>query len=212
MTDSCLAQLGNSYIDLCTKVKPGDILAFATCDVPANVVKWATKSRYVHVAIVLSVTTNNEHPDPVLIAESHINLSLPSEGTGKKQLGVQFQRLSQRIVACDGSVWWAALKKPLTEDGLGKMRNWLRDVETRAVPYDFPQAVKAGLEVLEDVGLGSQPDFKALFCSELVTRALQISGCVNEAINPSEQTPGDVMGFDCLQAPVLLKTRTEQRL
>ncbi|MEA5467081.1 hypothetical protein [Leptothoe sp. PORK10 BA2] len=199
MTDFCLAQLGDIYLDLCTKVKPGDVLAFATRDLPANVVKWATKSSYVHVAIVLSVTTNNEHPDPVLIAESHINMSLPSEGTGKKQLGVQFQRLSQRMVSCDGAVWLAALKKPLSQDGLDKMRSWLHDVEVRAVPYDFPQAVKVGIEVLNEVGLGNRPDYKALFCSELVTRALQIAGCVEESVNPSAQTPGDVMEFDCLQ-------------
>ncbi len=137
MTDSYLKQLGDSYINLCTQIKPGNVLAFATFDLPAHVVKWATHSGYVHVAIVLSVTTNSKHPDPVLIAESHINMSLPSEGTGKKQLGVQFQRLSQRIVTCDGSVWWAALKKPLNKGGLEKMRSWLRDVEARAVPLSI---------------------------------------------------------------------------
>lgn len=210
MTDSCLARLGGSYINLCTKVKPGDVLAFATHSLPGNVVKWATRSRYVHVAIVLSVTTTHEHPDPILIAESHINMSLPSEGTGKKQLGVQFQRLSQRMVACEGSVWLAALKQPLKQDGLVKMRRWLRDVEARAVPYDFPQAVKAGIEVLDDIGLGNRPDFKALFCSELVTRALQIAGCVEASVNPSEQTPRDVMAYDCLDTPLLLHTGTDK--
>ena len=210
MTDFCLTQLGEPYINLCAQIKPGDVLAFATCDLPANVVKWATHSPYVHVAIVLSVTTNNEHPDPVLIVESHINVSIPSEGTGKKQLGVQFQRLSQRIVSCTGSVWWAALKTPLSENSLDKMRNWLRDIEARAVPYDFSQAVKAGIEVLDDVGLGNRPDFNALFCSELVTRALQIANCVDASVNPSEQTPADVMGFDCLQAPVLLSSGSKK--
>ncbi|MBT9317003.1 hypothetical protein [Leptothoe spongobia] len=204
MTDSCLKQLGDSYIDLCTQIKPGDVLAFATCDLPANVVKIATQSCYVHVAIVLSVTTQAEHPDPILIAESHINMSLPSEGTGKKQLGVQFQRLSQRVVSCTGSVWWAALKKPLSKGGLDKMRSWLRDVEAKAVPYDFPQAVGAGVDILDSAGLSNQPDFNALFCSELVTRALQIADCIDDSVNPSEQTPADVMGFDCLQDPVLL--------
>lgn len=212
MTDSCLAQLGDVYLDLCTKVKPGDVLAFATCDLPAHVVKLATHSCYVHVAIVLSVTTNNDHPDPVLIAESHINMTLPSEGTGKKQLGVQFQRLSQRMVGCNGTVWWAALKKPLSKGGLGKMRSWLRDVETNAVPYDFYQATKVGIGALDKVGLGNRPDFKALFCSELVTRALQIAGCIDGAVNPSDQTPGNVMEFDCLKEPVLLRAGAKERI
>lgn len=212
MTDSCLAQLGDSYIELCTNVKPGDVLAFATHDLPASVVKLATNSCYVHVAIVLSVTTKNGHPDPVLIAESHINMTLPSEGTGKKQLGVQFQRLSQRMVTCNGTIWWAALKKPLSEPGLEKMRSWLQDVEAKAVPYDFYQAVKVGVDILDEVGLGNRPDFKALFCSELVTRALQIAGCIDESVNPSDQTPGDVMEFDCLEEPILLRAGAKEKI
>ena len=207
MTDSCLSRVlasGRSYLDLCQQVKPGDVLAFSGDDVPSSVVKIATQSCYVHVAIVLSVDWSARHEDPILIAESHIDLSLPSEGSGKIQLGVQFQRLSNRITAAQGPVWWAPLRAPLFQHQLNQMRAWLHQVEAEGVPYDFPQAVGAGVDILDRAGLSNRPDFEALFCSELVTRALQIAKIVGPGVNPSETTPADVMQFSCLQAPVLI--------
>jgi hypothetical protein len=44
-----------------------------------------------------------------------------------------------------------------------------------------------------------------LFCSELVTCALQLAGVVDETLNPSAQTPADVMEFSCFQEPVLIQ-------
>lgn len=116
------------------------------------------------------------------------------------------------MVAYNGTFWWAALKKPLNKHGLEQLRSWLRDIESKAVPYDFYQAIKVGVGALDEVGLGNRPDFKALFCSELVTRALQIAGCVDGAVNPSDQTPGNVMGFDCLEEPVLLRAGAKERI
>ncbi|MBE9069822.1 hypothetical protein IQ260_24575 [Leptolyngbya cf. ectocarpi LEGE 11479] len=207
MADSCLSRVlasGRSYLDLCQQIQPGDVLAFSGCDVPSSVVKMATQSCYVHVAIVLSVDWTAHHEDPILIAESHIDISLPSEGSGKTQLGVQFQRLSNRIMAAQGPVWWAPLRVPLLKHQLTQMRAWLHQIEAQGVPYDFPQAVGAGVDILDDAGLSNQPDFEALFCSELVTRALQIANIVAPEVNPSEKTPADVMQFSCLKKPILI--------
>jgi hypothetical protein len=189
-------------------IKPGDIIAFSGTDIPSDVVKIATHSHYVHVAIVFAVT-RSKHPDQtILIAESHIDTSLPSLGTGKPILGVQFHWLSQRF-NLPGPIWWAALKQPLHPDRLMQMQTWLNNLEQQRVPYDFLHAIKAGIEAMIPevplVALDRLPDDHAFFCSELVTRALQIAGAIAPDLNPADQTPAEVMQFPCFQAPILIK-------
>jgi hypothetical protein len=192
------------FAGLCARVKPGDVIAFSGCDIPSEVVKLATRSEYVHVAIVLGQQLNSEGIPDILITESHIDISLPSLGTGKRTLGVQIQWLSKRLAQCEGSVWWAALKQPLDQAGVGVMQAWLHDQEQHQVPYDFVQAIGAGLNAIDHIEILSKSDTKALFCSELVTCALQLAGALNHELNPAEQTPVDVMGFPCFKAPVLI--------
>jgi hypothetical protein len=193
-----------NYALIRQQIKPGDVIAFSGTDLPSGVVKIAMKSHYVHVAIVLSVDTCNLEGDTALIAESHIDISLPSVGTGQRILGVQLQWLSHRLLACDSSVWWVALKTPLTVESTIKMQTWLREIEQQRVPYDFLQAMGVGLDAL-GIEVDNLANYSALFCSELVTRALQIAGVVDETINPSEQTPVDVMQFLCFKEPILIK-------
>lgn len=69
------------------------------------------------------------------------------------------------------------------------MQAWLLEAEKQRIPYDFPQAIATGLPLLERIGLEIPEDYSALFCSELVTHALQLAGVLDETINPSEQTP-----------------------
>lgn len=199
--------LGLEYENIRTLMKPGDVIAFSGKDIPSAVVKLGTRSRYVHVAIVLCV--NHFHPcgDSVLIAESHIDSSLPSVGTGECILGVQTQWLSHRLATCQGPVWWAALKSPLTDAGMLNMQTWLYAVEQQRIPYDFVQAVGAAVDCLDCIGLTNPTNYDYLFCSELVTRSLQLAGVIDESINASEQTPVDVMSFPCFKEPVLIKSR-----
>jgi hypothetical protein len=199
----------SSDID-CSKIRPGDVIAFSGTDLPSDVVKLATRSHYVHVAIVFAVMAAKNPDQTILIAESHIDTSLPSLGTGQRGMGVQFHWLSQRL-ALPGPVWWAGLRQPLAGDRLMKMQSWLNTLEQQRVPYDFVQAIKVGLDALIPDGLEppkalqNLPSEHAFFCSELVTRSLQIAGVVDPTINPAAQTPAEVMTFDCLQPPVLLK-------
>lgn len=189
---------------LCSQIKPGDVIAFSGVDAPSTVVKLATRSEYVHVAIVLSIKQQS-FSDPILIAESHIDTSLPSVGTGEPLLGVQTQWLSKRLATVHGPVWWAALKVRPSSDRLRKMQTWLLNLEQRQVPYDFPQAIAAGMPILDWLNVEIPTDYSALFCSELVTRALQIAGILEEQVNPSAQTPTDVMNFSCFKPLVLIQ-------
>ncbi len=187
-----------TYQEIRSRIKPGDVIAFSGKDIPSGVVKLATQSCYVHVAIVVWCDRKN-----ILIAESHVDWSLPSVGTGDRGLGVQLQWLDDRIATQNAPIWWAALKKPLEESGLSRMRQWVQDIENQKIPYDFVQAIGVGLEF---VGLKvNQQDDRAYFCSELVTCALQLAGAVDKTLNPAQQTPAHVMGFDCFEGAIVIK-------
>ncbi|MBL1176438.1 hypothetical protein [Pantanalinema sp. GBBB05] len=198
------------YAQIRDRLKPGDVIAFSGKDFPSTGVKVATCSSFVHVAIVFQAHEPGSYEDSVLIAESHIDTSLPSVGTGKRILGVQLQWLAQRIAATDCPVWWAALKQPLNSNALSQMQQWLLEVEQRRIPYDFVQAIGAGFDLLDHWGLENRTDDSALFCSELVTRALQIAAVLDMTVNAAEQTPLDVMQFSCFQPIVVIKTSESQ--
>jgi len=51
----------------------------------------------------------------------------------------------------------------------------------------------------------NKPDFSSLFCSEMVTKVLQLGDFLPSAINPSEQTPADVIAYDCFKERVQIK-------
>jgi hypothetical protein len=217
-----------SYEILCQQIKPGDVIAFSGNDIPATVVKLATSSCYVHLAIVLSTNQDpinseitgsdlmaeleGDRPDEyplILLAESHISLSKPSLGTGKRNFGAQIHQLSQRLMECPDRAWWAALRQPLAEAKKQQMQRWLWEIEQQGVPYDFIQAIGAGVENLVEGCLETPRDDASLFCSELVACALQQGGAIADHINPSQQTPADVMAFSCFKPPVLLKGKIE---
>ncbi len=85
------------------------------------------------------------------------------------------------------------------------MQAWLQDIEAQQTPYDFWQVARAGLSIL---GLDNTPDDTALFCSELVTRALQIAGVIDDLINAAEQVPADIVKFPCFKPPILIQRAT----
>ena len=184
-------------------VRPGDVLAFSGNDLPSEVVKVATQSEFVHVAIVFSNQYQTEHETrQIMLVESHINCDFPSQLGQEKILGVQFQTLANRIHPLGSALnfWWAPLKEALSNTAQTKMQAWLTEAEQEKIPYDFCQAIGAGMDALDPLGMENKADFSALFCSELVTKALQIAEQVSKSVNPSEQTPHDVMGFDCFDS------------
>lgn len=187
-------------------MKVGDVIIFSANDLPSTVVKVATRSPYVHAAIVLFARQSKTAECSVVIAESHVDTSLPSLGTGEQGMGVQHQWLDHRLQR-QGRAWWIPLKAPLISTQRQRMQNWLQEIEAQKVPYDFEQVTGAALDIGDRLGLENTPDDQALFCSELVTRALQIAGVVESHINPAEQVPADIVQFSCFQAPILIKSQ-----
>lgn len=193
------------YRQVRDRIKPGDVLTFSNSDLPAIVVQTATQSPYVHAAIVLSVTPTDEVDDPILIAESHIDLRMPSVGTGERNFGVQTHWLAPKLANRRGKAWWVPLREPLPEQRLANMQFWLREAEQQQVPYDIVQALGAGISEIANTRGIMQSDESALFCSELVTRALQVAGVVANTVNASEQTPANIVEFSCLDSPILIQ-------
>ena len=185
-----------SYTELRSQINPGDVIVFSGKDLPSHIVKIATQSDYVHVAIVLSVEDDREDGNCILLAESHIDTSLPSVGTGEYRQGAQIQWLEKRLETFKDPVHWSKLNPELNPAETIKLQGWLWEIEQAKVGYDYLQAIEAGM------GICSGTDFSTLFCSELVTHALQMVGRVFPHINPSATTPVQVVAFPCLMAPI----------
>lgn len=211
-----LKPLLQSYSTVCDRIQPGDVIIFSGVDLPSTVIKVATHSGYVHAAIIFSTGPDawvhlDDRPklesrtDTLLIAEAHIDTRLPSVGNGQRAAGVQLQWLTNRLAAAQGPVWWASLKEPLTTDQVSTLQQWLWDVESQGTPYDYVQALGAGIDAGDRLGLENTPDESAFFCSELVVCALQKVGVVSDRLNASEQTPADVMTLPCFNDPVQIQ-------
>jgi hypothetical protein len=201
MTDMVIE---DAYATMRANVKPGDIFAFSGSGLPSQMVKLATQSEYVHVAIVVWVDRCVVQNNAILVAESHIDLSLPSVGTGKRRLGVQFQWLTDRLNHKPAPIWWIPLEPPLDTAAIVKLRQWLQMAEAAQTPYDFKQAIGIGLVAMGWSGL-SQSDDHAFFCSELVIRSLQVAGAVDPELNAATCSPVNVIDLPCFGTPRLIK-------
>lgn len=185
------------YSELRPQLKVGDVIAFSGKSIISNLIKFATRSDISHVGIVLE-SNSPELGHMVHIIESTSLATTPDVITKELFVGVQIQQLSRRLETEEGQVYYVPLKSPIGEYNKAAMVDWLRYKHTQRTPYDSVQALGSGLDLLDGLGLENEIDFSKLFCSELVTKALQLAGKVDLEINPSEMTPEDVMKFDCL--------------
>lgn len=187
------------------KMNTGDVIGFSGKGPVSNIIKMATKSDYSHVGMVFKIDMGGGFGKSVMVIESTTIIDSPDAIHKEIYCGVQIQWLSKRLEMYDGAAWWAPLKTPLTGQPLREVEEWLRQAHNKRVPYDAAQAIGAGIDCLEGLGLENHSDFSSLFCSELVAKALQIGGMISPRINPAEETPEDVMNYKCFKAPVLVK-------
>jgi hypothetical protein len=186
------------YSDIREELKVGDVIAFSGKGRVSNLIKFATRSDISHVGIVLE-SNSPELGHMVHIIESTSIATTPDIITKELFKGVQIQQLSRRIEHADGQVYHCPLKRELEECQRIRMVDWLRYKHTERTPYDTIQALGSGLDLLDGLGLENEPDFSSLFCSELVAKAYQVAGILSKDINPSEQTPEDIMNLDILE-------------
>jgi len=185
------------YLEVRDKMQTGDLLCFSGLGRVSSVIKWATKSLFSHVGLVFRM--NDEALGPVvMVVESTSMPFLKDAVTKKMRVGVQLHLLSRRLETTLGEVRWVQIPEELRErlnsksDGFLRMVLWLRQAHAEEIPYDFKQAVGAGLDTFDWTGFENEPDFSALFCSEMVATAYKLWGLFPEGYNMSEATPENV--------------------
>ena len=190
MTSNCIP-----YYEYRNDIKVGDVIAFDGKSNFSNIIKAATFSDVSHVGMVIE-------SDFYLGARRNMLIESTTLSNGFNGVGIT--TLSQVIEGYDGNVWLYPLKEELDLNDKSNMVNWL--LRQKGKPYDTKGAVKAGI----DLGFGkfdlvkNKEDFNKLFCSELVSEALEQAGVIS-AVNASEQTPADVCSMDCFEKRILLK-------
>jgi hypothetical protein len=161
------------------------MIAFSGKGGVSEVIKTITRSGVSHVAAVLKTQPNGKTRVQVIESTSLNGF-----------IGVSISFLSQRLNNYEGEVWWFPLNA-VSRDRLNAEAyyDWLLKQHNK--PYDYSQAIKAGLDALNDFcgSTYAQEDFNKLFCSELMAGALEVGGVVGE-LNASEVLPIDMCRFN----------------
>lgn len=180
-------------------MKVGDLIVYSGYSIADKLIQWKTGSPYSHVAIVCDVNNSLRSFDRVLIIEASTSTRLNNFNGQAAVRGVQVHLLTEWIDAYkgQGEIWWLPLSTKLSTDGQARMQTWLSDIFDRQVQYSNLKTLLLGLNLTFGLKLRSS-DLSSFFCSELVTRALQIAGVVNPIIDPTQQTPKDVANFSCV--------------
>ncbi len=181
-----------SYRGIRKQVRAGDVIAFGGKGHFSEIIKMATRAPVSHVGVVLQTAALTETGD------RYFNMLIESTKMADFS-GVTINRLSDRLRAYDGEVWWLPVN--LAVERVPRFFDWLFAQDGKL--YDMPGALKAGLDALDFGGNGptaAAEDYSRLFCSELVAGAFKACGLVGD-INPSEMTPIELCRLPIYQAP-----------
>ncbi len=187
--------------------KPGDLITFSGLKIDAALVRWFTGSDYSHTAIVLDTHLEENGNTNVAIIESTTYTNLPDFQNRRCRPGVQIHYLSNWLNAYRsyGRAWCVPLVQPLSSEGTRQMQKWLWNLHDRQVPYNCWKSIGAWLKVNRYLIHSDSQNIQTIFCSELVTQALQIAGVVEGSVLACEQTPQEAVDLPCFEAPVLLE-------
>jgi hypothetical protein len=181
------------YEDVRDQMKPGDIIAFSGKGQFSEVIKWATRASVSHVGVILqSKLLVGNTPQ-----EGFFNQVIESTSLNGFS-GVTISRLSDRVFAYTGEMWWLPLGQAQRDQmDFKKFYNFL--LHQNHKPYDMPQAIKSALDATDKVPLlggltHNTEDFSRFFCSELAAAGLEAGGAI-PPLNASEVTPIDLCMF-----------------
>ena len=185
-----------TYQQIRSQVRPGDIIAFGGKGNFSELIKWATRSTVSHVGIVLQSEIKGA---PGISEGGYMNQIIESTTLNGKS-GVIISRLSDRANTYDGELWWLSLAPQARARVDAKMEEfyqWCLNQENK--PYDVPQSILSALDALDKLAGSASPtlnkeDFSAFFCSELAAGALEVTGALPPII-ASEVTPIDLCSF-----------------
>jgi len=174
-------------------LKNGDVIAFGGTSITSTIIRSVTSSNISHVGIIIKTYPGFGSPIIQIIESTSLEKSFP---------GVAIQRLSTRISSYNGSVWILPL-----DDNIRKQMNIKKYLSfvlaQEGKPYDYRQALHSAVD---SIFPDTKADFSRLFCSELVVAGLQAGGIpLLSHINPSEQTPVDVVRLPIYGDPMQVK-------
>lgn len=181
-----------TYQDARADMQPGDVIAFGGKGHFSEVIKFVTRSEVSHVGVILQTKvvddTSGRFFNQVIESTSLHNFN-----------GVVVSRLSDRLEAYDGEIWWLPLDPSLRQEKFNAVAfyNFLFNQARERKGYDLPQALQSAVDVLDTLPLGgrgpgyNREDFSRFFCSELVAAGLEKAGTVG-TVNASEVTPIDL--------------------
>ena len=198
-----------NYREIRNRMQPGDVIAFSGKGNLSEIIKWATRSQVSHVGVILQSQLLLVEDTPQARFFNQVIESTSLNGFS----GVTITRLSDRVYAYDGDMWWLPLSEESRRNlNLQSFFDFLIHQERK--PYDAPQAIRSALDTLDGIPfLGSATtqnveDFGQFFCSELVAAGLEAGGVI-KSINASEVTPVDLCRFN-LYADEYVQFRGEE--
>lgn len=170
-----------TYDGIRDAMQPGDVIAFGGKGRASNLIKWATRGAVSHVGVVLKRRAIDDTSGRYFV-EVIESTSL------YEVIGVQTTRLSDHVAHYAGEMWWLPLSaEARARLDVGALWEFLFGQVGKG--YDVRQALAAGVDAFEFVGLGeASEDFSRFFCSELVAAGLEAAGVIG-SINASEVTP-----------------------
>ncbi|MCP4791236.1 MAG: hypothetical protein GY881_13465 [Gammaproteobacteria bacterium] len=201
------------YMTARSRMKAGDVIAFGGKGHLSEIIKLATFSAVSHVGTVLQTQIPDDN------SGRFFNLIIEStyiDGCN----GVSISRLSDRLDAYVGELWWLPLSDVIRQAKFNQQAffDFLFDKAQRRIEYDTPQAIKSALDALDRLPLGmhgptyNHEDFGKFFCSELVAAGLEKAGSVGK-VNSAEVTPIDLCRWQIYQDKYYqLKGNTDKQI
>jgi len=166
----------------------GDIVLFSGKGGISAGIKWATTSRWSHVAMVFNLADYNF----VTLWESTTLTNLEDLDTKKVMRGVQLIPLSDRVQTYDGEIALRRLSGvTLKAQELGALMALRKDLRGRPYEKRKIELIKAAYDGL--FGLNEE-DLSSLFCSELVAESYQVMGLLPSG--PTDQPSNEYVPAD----------------
>jgi len=176
------------------KLLAGDIIAFGGDNNVSKMIKAATNSVVSHVAIVINSPSNlSVNEDEIVFMEANF---------AKKMVCIS--TLSDKLENFSGYMWHLPLSATLRSDLMNSTDLHAFLEAQLHKPYDTTQALKSAVDCLDNFpfckngATYNEEDFREVFCSELVTGALEAGKLIGE-VNASEVTPIEICQWEIFE-------------
>lgn len=177
--------------DLQKRFDTGDLLFFSAKNYTSKVVRWATRSPWSHVGIVVREPGNKE--DNLFIWECDI---------GPQKMGTRYIKLSQKLQTHVGYKVGAWKRLQNGEIDYTKIRKYIDSNQNKGIqmrPYSYLFS-RYGPQFLANL-FSSKNKW---YCSELVARTYQHLGILSEEIDPKSISPNDLYSGSSKKLPFLI--------